>query len=424
MTNPALKFDSPVFNNFASDFVDSAGLVFEDVILNAGERLVVAYIYRGLDGLTVDAPSWNSQVATPLELPFGPGGIPRLFYLVAYELTAETSGSHDLLGVVTGGSGFTRAVAARFTFTGDFDLIPYFVETQAALDPWSAPSIELFTVNTGDYVLSLLGASKYDADFDPVLTDVTMNPSPSRPDIWELENANDNYAGTLCAAGYPSASNGIYSWSEFHSYEPGFAHLLILIKALPATEPEIVSINDDEIVVPGESGEMVVSNFVAASLSIGGIDVESFVNIDDENYTFVFPFFLDNDEYVEFDVEVDAVAVSADEVDEATLPVIVELPVGWVEVEITSLSSDPDSIAQAEVGVDTEVGDFYYALSSQINLFPDTTFNGAAAGTVYVWLRKTATNIMHRIEVINGEVAPSSGGWAPIEFIQPIGFFG
>lgn len=170
------------------------------------------------------------------------------------------------------------------------------------------------------------------------------------------------------------------------------------------TAPVIVSINDGTI-SPGEASDLVAANFVIESLTIGTLDVDDFVNVDDDNYTFTMPPFADG-YYPPFGtVEAEATGGA----DSDTIDVTLVLAAGWSSVVLATLSTDPDSIPEAvQAELTVKVANTFYALTAGITLYDDGTFSDASAGTISVWNRDVDTNVMTEIFVINGVVVSQS----------------
>jgi hypothetical protein len=182
----------------------------------------------------------------------------------------------------------------------------------------------------------------------------------------------------------------------------------------------IISINDGDPVVIGQTATMITTGIAGLfEMEIGGIPVTDLTEQSENNYTFTMPFFIDGASfptistlaYVEITYEGSPVTSNA----------LVELPSGWVEVEVVSLSSAPDSLYSAAIGVEIKLNNKLYANSADITLYDDTTFSNARAGTVYVWNADEDGNVMTRISIINGAVVPQ-GGAGFIGFIEKIGF--
>lgn len=189
------------------------------------------------------------------------------------------------------------------------------------------------------------------------------------------------------------------------------------IYSLPG--PGIVSINSGDAIIIGETATLITAGINGLfAMTVGGVAVTNLTEQSENNYTFTMPFFIDGASYPV--VSVLAYIEITYEGSPVTSNALILLPAGWVEVEVTSLSTDPDSLYSTVTGAEIKINNKLYANSTDITLYDDTTFSNARAGTVYVWNADEDGNIMTRIAVINGQVQP--GGAAG--FIQEVQFIG
>lgn len=192
--------------------------------------------------------------------------------------------------------------------------------------------------------------------------------------------------------------------------------------------PEIVSINDADTIEIGSSGNTLnTANLDVGFLSVGGIEVE-LTEVTPDQHTFTQPWFTDFETYPPLG-SVQALAATgsdpeAPDYESATKNVTLQLPADWNGITYGTLSDDPDSLASMIEGATIETGDIHYYRPADITLYDDSTFSDAPSGTVETWLRKSATNMMIQVLIINGAAVVPGSNWAAIGFIEKVDFMG
>jgi len=194
------------------------------------------------------------------------------------------------------------------------------------------------------------------------------------------------------------------------------------------TGPQLVNINDDDIIEIGSVGNTLnTADLDVGFLSIGGIEV-GLSEVTPDQHTFVQPWFTDFETYPPLGTIQALAATGSDpeapDYESATKNVTLQLPADWSGITYVTLSDDPDSLASMIEGATIETGDIHYYRPADITLYDDSTFSDAPSGTVETWLRKSATNLMIQVLIINGVPVVPGGNWAPIEFIEKIDFIG
>jgi hypothetical protein len=165
--------------------------------------------------------------------------------------------------------------------------------------------------------------------------------------------------------------------------------------------PEIVSINDGDPIVVGEPLSVVTSLFEPVGMTIGGVSVQGFEQVDPDNYTGVMPDFADGIEYP-FMGTVQAQGTDAEDPPNApTLNVTLQLPAGFASVLYGTLSEDSTSLAAQIEGGTIEPGDTHYYPSDAITIYSNSEYSGAETGTIETWLHK-ASGVLVQVIIING----------------------
>lgn len=173
-----------------------------------------------------------------------------------------------------------------------------------------------------------------------------------------------------------------------------------------AVGPQIVSINDSGPIVAGDDITAVTSTLVATGMTVGGLAVDDFTLLDDDNYTALMPWFTDGGEYPAFGT---VTVVMTDGVNSPELSKTLALPDTWTSIQVESLSDDEDSLSgHPDSPLTIEIGGAIVYPNESVTFYSDTTFSDAPTGSVTAWYR-SPENIMTRIIIINGEIASVGG---------------
>jgi hypothetical protein len=242
---------SVVGSSYGDSEVTSGDLTIADLALQEGDRFYILYHYRNVQNISIEAPSWNGQVAAEVVTSFDNNG---LYRVQLYCIVAESAATANLTSVVDGDnapSQFTFLVSTRFIVRGEVALTPHEqIQTESVLTVagYTTPEFSFTDLESGDMVISLLATTAFDGDFN---VEAATWSASNLDDLSTVTHSTSNYS-KIQELGVAEDTTGSLTvgWTPSVG-EPGWSHIGFVIKSAPSSA--LVDINGDDIVVIGSA---------------------------------------------------------------------------------------------------------------------------------------------------------------------------